>query len=195
MLRERIKLSGRSASFSLKVSLSYIVFLLLCLVLAVVLYTSSTQSARDNYWQGRMTELERAASAMEDDLAAMDSYTRQLLIDSTFIRFTGMEGLKQKGFVYTAYEVMQTLSSRLYSISSLPIKESRIYLKNSGYVISASQFTEVQDFYDDWRIYHPGGFEEWFELVMSAVGEGCCQTARGEGPESRSVSCEKPRKG
>ena len=64
MLRERIKLSGRSASFSLKVSLSYIVFLLLCLVLAVVLYTSSTQSARDNYWQGRMTELERAASAM-----------------------------------------------------------------------------------------------------------------------------------
>ena len=172
MLRERIKLSGRSASFSLKVSLSYIVFLLLCLVLAVVLYTSSTQSARDNYWQGRMTELERAASAMEDDLAAMDSYTRQLLIDSTFIRFTGMEGLKQKGFVYTAYEVMQTLSSRLYSISSLPIKESRIYLKNSGYVISASQFTEVQDFYDDWRIYHPGGFEEWLDMVLSAVGEG-----------------------
>lgn len=164
----------RRASFSLKVSLSYIMFLLLCLVLAVVLYTSSTRSARENYWNNRTEELERAVSAMDDDLSALDRYTRQLLIDSTFVRFAGMESLEDKGFMFTAYEVMRSLSSRLYSLSPLPVSESFIYMKKSGYVISASQFTEVQQFYEDWRVYHPGGFEAWLEEVLSAAGAGSC---------------------
>lgn len=164
----------RKASFSLKVSLSYMMFLLLCLVLAVVLYTSSNRSARDSYWLGRTQDLERAVSAMDDDLSALDNYTRQLLIDSTFVRFAGMESLEEKGFMYTAYEVMQSLSSRLYSLSPLPVSESFIYMKNSGYVISASQFTEVRQFYDRWRVYHPGSFDAWLSEVLSAAGAGSC---------------------
>ncbi len=167
---------GRSSAFSLKVALSYIIFLLLCLVLAVGMYLSVTRSARDNYWQGRQSDLERAVTAMDDDLSAMDSYTRQLLIDSTFVRFAGMHGLDDTGFMYTAYEVMQTLSSRLYSLSSLPLNDSRvfIYMKNSGYVISASQFTEVRQFYDNWRVYHPGGFDAWLAEVLGAAGKAEC---------------------
>ncbi len=175
-MKRMIHFSGKTEkkkiAFSLKVALSYIGFLLLCLTLGVVLYTSSTQNARRNFWEHRSVEFERAIASMDDDMAAMDSYTRQLLIDSTFIRFSGMEGIHQRGYIFTAYEVMQTLASRLYSISDLPILESRIYLKNSGYVISASQFTEARQFYENYRIYHPGGFEDWLDMVLNSIGEG-----------------------
>ncbi|MBE6428743.1 MAG: hypothetical protein E7028_09260 [Planctomycetaceae bacterium] len=60
---------------------------------------SSTQNARDHFWAQRAVELERAAAAMDEDLSAMDSYTRQLLIDSTFIRFCNMNGIQEQGFV------------------------------------------------------------------------------------------------
>ena len=163
-----------NASFSLRLAVSYILFLLLCLALGVILYTSSTQNARESFWEHRAVELEQDIMDWDDDLAAMDSYTRQLLIDNTFVRFAGMEGVHQKGYIYTAYEVMQTLTSRIYSISDLPVIEDRIYMKNSGYVISASQFTEARQFYEDYRIYHPGGFEPWLEMVLSSVGEGGC---------------------
>ena len=164
----------RNANFSLRLAFSYILFLLLCLTLGVILYMSSTHNARESFWEHRAVELEQDIMDWDDDLAAMDSYTRQLLIDNTFVRFAGMEGLHQKGYIYTAYEVMQTLASRIYSISDLPVIEDRIYMKNSGYVISASQFTEARQFYEDYRIYHPGGFESWLELVLSSVGEGGC---------------------
>jgi len=161
--------SRRKGAFAQGLAVSYILFLLLCLALGVVLYTSTTRNAREAFWEHRALDLEQAVEEWDGDLSAMDRYTRQLLIDNTFVRFAGMEGIHQKGFVYTAYEVMQNLSSRIYSISNLPVVEDRIYMKNSGYVISASQFTEVRQFYEDYRIYHAGGFEAWLESILQAV--------------------------
>ena len=164
----------RKGAFAQGLAVSYILFLLLCLALGVVLYTSTTRNAREAFWEHRALDLEQAVEEWDSDLSAMDRYTRQLLIDNTFVRFAGMEGIHQKGFVYTAYEVMQNLSSRIYSISNLPVVEDRIYMKNSGYVISASQFTEVRQFYEDYRIYHAGGFEAWLESILQAVGKNRC---------------------
>lgn len=166
--------SRRKGAFAQGLAVSYILFLLLCLALGVVLYTSTTRNAREAFWEHRALDLEQAVEEWDGDLSAMDRYTRQLLIDNTFVRFAGMEGIHQKGFVYTAYEVMQNLSSRIYSISNLPVVEDRIYMKNSGYVISASQFTEVRQFYEDYRIYHVGGFEAWLESILQAVGKNRC---------------------
>lgn len=164
----------RKDGFAQGLAVSYILFLLLCLALGVVLYTSSTRNAREAFWEHRALDLEQAVEEWDSDLSAMDRYTRQLLIDNTFVRFAGMEGIHQKGFVYTAYEVMQTLSARIYSISNLPVVEDRIYMKNSGYVISASQFTEVRQFYEDYRIYHPDGFESWLKMILKAAGQNEC---------------------
>lgn len=164
----------RRDAFAQGLAVSYILFLLLCLALGVVLYTTSTRNAREAFWEHRQLELAQAVEEWDNDLSAMDRYTRQLLIDNTFVRFAGMEGIHQKGFVYTAYEVMQTLSARIYSISQLPVVEDRIYMKNSGYVISASQFTEARQFYEDYRIYHAGGFDSWLEMILQSAGQNRC---------------------
>lgn len=164
----------RRAGLSLTLTRSYSAFLLVCLALGAVLYLSSTRSARENFWEQQALSFERSIAAMDDDLAAMDSYTRQLLIDSTFIRFAGMKGLEEKGFVYTASEVMRTLSSRLYSLTALPVEESHIYLKESGYVISASQFTEARQFYKGWRNYDAALFDEWLSQLTGAAGVSAC---------------------
>lgn len=165
---------SKRPGLSLTLALSYSCFLLLCLFLGAALYVSSIRTARESFWQRQAVDFERAVSAMDEDLAAMDNYTRQLLIDSTFIRFSGMTGMEEKGFMYTAYEVMQNLASRLFGLSALPVNDSRIYLRQSGYVISGSQFTEVRQFYNDWRSYTPGLYEEWFGLITAASGQGEC---------------------
>lgn len=164
----------RRPGLSLTLALSYSCFLLLCLFLGAALYISSTQTARESFWQRQAVDFERAISAMDEDLAAMDNYTRQLLIDSTFIRFSGMRGMGDNGFMYTAYEVMQSLASRLFSLSALPVNDSRIYLRQSGYVISGSQFTEVKQFYTDWRSYIDAQYEDWFARITSVNGQGEC---------------------
>jgi len=168
------KTPKRRPGLSLTLALSYSCFLLLCLFLVAALYVSSTKTARESYWQRQAVDFERAVAAMDEDLAAMDNYTRQLLIDSTFIRFSGMKGMEEKGFMYTAYEVMQSLASRLFSLSALPVNDSRIYLRRSGYVISGSQFTEVRQFYRDWRSYVSARYEDWFERITSVDGQGEC---------------------
>ena len=168
------KTPKRRPGLSLTLALSYSCFLLLCLFLVAALYVSSTQTARESYWQRQAVDFERAVAAMDEDLAAMDNYTRQLLIDSTFIRFSGMKGMQDRGFMYTAYEVMQSLASRLFSLSALPVNDSRIYLRQSGYVISGSQFTEVKQFYTDWRSYINARYEDWFARITSVDGQGEC---------------------
>lgn len=155
-------------------ALSYSCFLLLCLFLGAALYVSSSRAARVSFWERQAVDFERAVSAMDEDLSAMDHYTRQLLIDSTFIRFSGMKGMEEKGFMYTAYEVMQSLASRLFSLSALPVNDSRIYLPNCGYVISGSQFTEVEQFYNNWRSYTPGLYGEWLNRITGVDGAGEC---------------------
>ncbi len=164
----------RRDAFAQGLAVSYILFLLLCLALGVVLYTTATRNARETFWEHRAMDLQQATEEWDNDLSTMDRYTRQLLIDNTFVRFAGMEGIHQKGYIYTAYEVMQNLSARIYSISHLPVTEDRIYMKQSGYVISASQFTEVRQFYEDYRVYHPAGFDEWLNEIQQAAGQNRC---------------------
>lgn len=160
--------------FALGLTVSYILLLLVCLALVVGLYASSTRNAREAFWEHRSLELQQAVEKWDNDLSAMDRYTRQLLIDNTFVRLAGMDNIRQKGYLYAAYEVMQTLSSRIYSISNLPVAEERIYLKKTGYVISASQFTEARQFYENYRVYQPGGYESWLEQILQAAAQNRC---------------------
>ena len=126
--------------------MTYIAFLLVCLVLSLIVAVSAANNARTKYWSFHSANLEVDISNTDSDLAMMENYARQLSTDSTFVRFSNMKGLEEHGFVFTAYTVMRNLSLRQYGLTSLPVT-TYIYLPESGYVISPSQFTEVSQFY------------------------------------------------
>ncbi len=153
-----------------KIALSYALFLLLCLALGLCLYLSLSNSAKDDFWAHHSALLSNNVITMDHYLATVDSYTRQLTNDSTFIRFSNMKSLREQGYITTADAIMQTLNSRAFSLANVPITESHIYLKNTKYVISSSQFTEVRQFYMDYNILKKDQYQNWLNTLSAATG-------------------------
>ena len=153
----------------IRIALSYCVFLLLCLALGVGLFLSTNKSAKDEFWSHNESLLGNNVVTMDHYLATLDSYTRQLTNDSTFIRFTNMKDLYEYGYITTANTIMQTLTSRAFSLANVPITESHIYLKNTEYIISGSQFTEVRQFYMDYKTWAKTQYQTWLNILLSAT--------------------------
>ena len=152
-----------------RIALSYCVFLLLCLALGLSLYLSMNKSARDDFWNHQSALLGNSVITMDHYLATVDSYTRQLTNDSTFIRFANMDDFAEQGYITTAYSLMQTFTSRAFSLANVPILETHVYMKNTGYIISASQFTEVRQFYMDYNSWRRSQYQTWQNLLSSAT--------------------------
>ncbi len=168
--RKRNAAQAAKPESALRVALSYGIFLLLCLALGIGLYLSVIKSARDDCWNHQSALLSNNVITMDHYLATVDSYTRQLTNDSTFIRFSNMKNLRETGYITAADTIMQTLASRAFSLANVPITESHIYLKNTKYVISSSQFTEVRQFYMDYNIWKKDQYQNWLNMLSAAGG-------------------------
>ena len=163
----------KTMSHALRYAVTYIGFLLVCLSLGLILAFSAAENAKSKYWLYHATGLELDVSHIDSDLSMMENYARQLSTDSTFVRFSSMQGLEDSGFVYTAYSVMRNLSMRQYALVGLPVK-TYIYLPESGYVISPSQFTESSQFYRYYLTYPPQLESVWFGLLRHHGNLGTC---------------------
>lgn len=176
-------------SHALRYAMIYIGFLLVCLSLGLILALSASSNAKTKYWAYHSTNLELDISHMDSDLAMMENYARQLSTDSTFVRFSNMKGLKDPGFVFTAYSVMKNLALRQYALAELPVK-AYIYLPESGYVISSSQFTESSQFYRYYLTYPPQLEDVWFGLLEHHGRLGTCFSldAFGKSPSDIAIA-------
>ncbi|MBP3657431.1 MAG: helix-turn-helix domain-containing protein [Clostridia bacterium] len=167
----------RRNSVALRYATIYIFFLLVCLTLGFFFYMSVTDNAQKNYWSHHAAQLSVDVSITDSDLATIENFARQLSTDSTFVRLTNMTGLDSPGFVFTAYNVMQSLSVRQYALFSLPV-DAHIYLPESDYVISASQFSEADPFYRYYLTYPPQLQQQWYAMLLE----------NGKGVSCRSLS-------
>ena len=168
--RRRGNVQTAEPESAVRIALSYGMFLLLCLALGLGLYLSLSKAAKDDCWNHQRALLSNHVVTMDHYLATLDSYTRQLTNDSTFIRFSNMKNLSDNGYITTADTIMQTLISRAFSLANVPITESHIYLKNTKYVISSSQFTEVRQFYMDYNIWKRDQYQNWLNMLTAAAG-------------------------
>lgn len=165
----------RRSSHIAAIALSYTAFLFLALLLAVFLYFSSTQAARRSYWDQQAMHLRASIATMNAYQDTMTNYCHQLTTDSTLVRLANMPGLEDKQFVQAAWQVMQNLNTRAYGLMKLPVTAAQLYLKESGYVISSSQFTEGEQYYRAYRNFTPGGYEAFLEVLLAEDGQGVYQ--------------------
>jgi len=164
-LRGHHPFSSEDRKTAWHIALSYSIFLFACLSLIMALYFTSTDNARRNYWEQQAAKLDSTIATMTRDLSIMDNYTRQLFLESSFVRLANMEDIHDNSFYYTAYEVKQALADRMYGLMNLPIREAHIYLKKTGYVISHSQFTESEQYYRAYRHFVTERYDAWIDLL------------------------------
>lgn len=172
MKKTAVQKNSDNTALATRIAISYSVFLFLCLVLFVVVYMSFTGNAEENFWQQRSVRLQSNISTMDNYISTMDSYTSQLLNDSTFVRFANMKSITERRYIITADEIMRELSSRLFSLTNLPVTYTNVYLKNVGYVISASQFTEARQYYRTYRNLIDYHYEQWLNSLLGSDGVG-----------------------
>lgn len=157
-----------------RIALSYTAFLFIALMLALFLYLSTVNAARKSFWDHEAMQFNTSCSSMQTSLDTLSNYYHQLGTDSTLTRLSNMEGLTDPQFVYTAWQVMQNLNTRTFGLLNMPVTESHLYLKKSGYVISSSQFTEGEQYYRLYRSFSPGLYEDFLNVLLNADGSGVC---------------------
>ncbi len=172
-LRRAVSSRGEFSGTATRIALSYSIFLLVCLALALVLYLSSVSNSRASYWQQRTAMLENTVTKMDDHLAVLEGYARQLSDDSTFFRLANMPDNNAPSFHYTAYTIMNNLSAvyfRYFSLSALPVEWCHTYLRNSEYILSTSEFGTADLYYRRYRTFAPGGYATWQALMTNVEG-------------------------
>ena len=159
-------------STSMYIALSYSAFLLICLILVMVIFFFSTNASREAYWSQQAAHLETDAATMHSYVTTMNTYTLQLLTDSTFVRLSHMDRGNMTELVSTAAEVMTELSTRSFGLLNMPVTSSHIYLERSGYVIASSHFSEMEQYYRAYRNFQVSRYDEWLQLLASAPISG-----------------------
>jgi len=165
-------LKSHRPSAASHIALSYSAFLFVSLVLLLVLCLSSIHTNQEFFWEQEAAKLEVGAATVHSYRSAATTYANQLLTDGSLVRLSSMDGSDQTDFVFTAWQVMQELSSRNYGLLNLPVRASYIYLEKSGYVISSSQFTEAEQFYRAYRSFKKGSYERWISMLKGATSTG-----------------------
>jgi len=180
-LLRRMKGKTGWGSIAQRFGISLSILLLICLILTFVIQSLSVKSARDSFWEQQYTETGNHAEEMAQNLQVMDGFTRQLLTENKFIRFTNMSGIEETGYMYTAYELMSLLTTKSYSFLTTPVRESHILLDKSGFVLSSSQFTEANQYFRYYRTYETEQYEEWIRMLREADGNGVFRAIRDQG--------------
>lgn len=134
--------------------LSYILILAIILIIGAILYYSSYRQVKSGINQQNRLTLSSSVAQLDSTMKLMNAAAGQASSNIAFndlVRLTGSEG---PAFYYQAFESQLSLKSALPVELLLPISNSFIYLKNSGHVISSTQFSDYSFFTRYNSTYH-----------------------------------------
>ena len=142
--------------------LSYILILAIILIIGAILYYSSYRQVKSGINQQNRLTLSSSIAQLDSTMKLMNAAAGQASSNIAFndlARLTGNEG---PAFYYQAFESQLSLKSATPVELLLPISSSFIYLKNSGHIISSTQFSDYDFFtrYDSTYHIQPEQFTE-----------------------------------
>lgn len=158
---------SKHTSLTIKITISYTIFLLLCLILSVCLYNAALSNSKEGFWHQNESVFQSSIHLLDNNFSIMDSYCRQLTQTSDFVHLSRMKNNEHKNFYMTAMRLKNNLPSHLYSYSSLPINSYFIYLRNSQYVLSVNAF-ESENLYYVGRFQYPVDYQShWHDSIYA----------------------------
>ncbi len=132
--------------FRNQLMLSYIMILAIILTIGVILYDISCCQVKNGINQQNRLTLTASVTQLDYTMKLMNAASRQTASKVLFHDISKLTGYEEPEFYYMAYQTQLSLKSVTPVELLLPITNSFIYMKNSNYVISSTQFSD-NDFY------------------------------------------------
>lgn len=133
-------------SLNQKLMLSYISLLAFILIVGIALYNNTYQHVKSGINRQNRLSLSSSVGQLDTAIDVIHVAARQISTTSHFGTLAGMSDREDPNFYYLGYQTQQFLKSIIPVERLLPLKNSFIYLDNSGYVISPIVFSDY-DFY------------------------------------------------
>lgn len=163
---ESVTKRSRVDSLMLRFIISYSIFLLVILVLAVTSLTGYTSSLKTEYNRSQRSSYLSKIELFENDFKIMDTTCRQLLQNTDFRKIMNISA-----FTDTEAEIAQAVKSDLavsiLADSLLPLKELFFYLRSSDYIINDSYFITADNYYNWVKRYPDVLKSSWREIICT----------------------------
>lgn len=152
---------------TLRLAVSYSLFLLVILIMMVCLHSVSTKNTTENFWYQNESAFHSAVSLLDNDFSIIDAYCRQLSLNTNFLHLARIQDPGAEDFYMSGLLVKNNMPSNLYSYSDLPVNSYFIYLRNTGYVASVNGFTTEYLYHRNNYRYSVFMLEDWHEQIYA----------------------------
>lgn len=155
----------KNSRFLRRLIILYSFLILIILIMGVYLYSISIKNVSLEIRTQNKLSLEKNISDMDTSFKTMDLFAGQLVTNSNLIYMANEKDNNDNNFYIKAYHAIDEMSVYVYTESTLPIKSHFIYLNQSNYIISLSQFSELGLYYKGIKSYNKNMFNEWKNML------------------------------
>lgn len=156
-----------SLSFQNRLILSYTFILVLILAVGIFLYQLSYQQVKNGINTQDATMLSSSVRRLDYTMSTISTVAQQISANSAFTTLTGYQYSESSEFYYRAYESQQELKA-VFPLNRIPsVSNAFVYMEQSGYVISASEFLSF-DSYARYKLFITPEMAQTFKEFLSA---------------------------
>ncbi len=135
-----------SLSFQNRLILSYSLILVLILFVGIFLYQLSFQQVKNGIDAQDATMLSASVRRMDSTMSSISTTAQQISSTSSFVTLTGYDASDNSDFQYQAFLTKQDLKNVMPQAHVMGVTDAFIYMKNSGYIISSTEFITFENY-------------------------------------------------
>lgn len=154
--------------FMFRMVFSYSTVLVIILIMGVKLNNISIKNVRSEIREQNKLMLQNAVHKMDADLTTMDALAGQVASNSKIVSIANKKDNKDKDYYLLASVAKDDLSIFIHTENLLPIDNYFIYLQQSGYILSYSQFADCESYYFGKRKYIQDRYDDWLKMMNNS---------------------------
>ncbi|MBN2222649.1 MAG: AraC family transcriptional regulator [Vallitaleaceae bacterium] len=156
-----------NAKFLRNLVISYSILLIVVLIMGVYLYTISIKNVSKEIRNQNLFMLDKTIHDMDSAFKNMDVLSGQIVNNSTIAQLSNIREIKDNAFYLKAYHAQNDLAIYVSTESILPIHSYYLYLLETDYILSSSQFQDSGLYYRGTRKYYIEMFEQWQSMMKN----------------------------
>ena len=156
-----------NSKFMKNLVISYSTVLLIILIMGVNLYNISIRNVRNEIRNQNMLILQNSVKDLDSKFRTMDALAGQVATNSNIVHLANKKDNTDKDFYIRALNAKNDLAVYLPTQNMLPIDSYFIYLQQSGYILSFSQFEDTSIYYTGKQKYKAELYSDWLSMMNS----------------------------
>lgn len=154
-----------NTKFMRNLVLSYSTMLIVILIMGLYLYNISIKNVSSEIRNQNKLMLQNAIRDLDTNFVTIDALAGQIANNSNIVRLSNKKDNNDTDFYLLAHYAKEDLAVYIPTETLLPINAYYIYLKEPGYILSYSQFTNTHNFYSGKQKYIEGLYDNWLDMM------------------------------